>query len=96
METKDSQILNDFLQKCVKNNEKCQGCVHCFGVCRDTCFFASRCFENNFEFYKEEVKRMKTYEVTLYKKYTVNLPDDSTEVDALEEAEARVSDEIDR
>ena len=56
MNKKDLQILNDFLQKCVGNNEKCQNCIHSFSECRDVCYFALKCFENNFEFYKEEVK----------------------------------------
>lgn len=38
---------------------------------------------------------MKTYEVTFSKKYVVNLLDDSTEVDALEQAEAIMEVEID-
>lgn len=38
---------------------------------------------------------MKTYEVTFSKKYIVNLLDDSTEVDALEQAEAIMDVEID-
>ena len=38
---------------------------------------------------------MKTYEVTFYKKYTVNLLDDSTEVDALTQAEVIMDVEID-
>ena len=38
---------------------------------------------------------MKTYEVTFYSKYTVELDDDSTEEDALDEAEARLDAEID-
>lgn len=38
---------------------------------------------------------MKTYEVTFFKKYIIELDDDSTEVDALEEAETRMDAEID-
>jgi hypothetical protein len=38
---------------------------------------------------------MKTYEVTFFKKYTIELDDNSTEFDALEEADTRMDAEID-
>ena len=38
---------------------------------------------------------MKTYEVTFYTKYTIELDDDSTEEDALDEAEAKLNADYD-